>query len=100
MVTREELNRVVRAGDRVVAGGGNRCCHEQAVGALWVADEDGERWRAVPLPDGQTASISDLAAVGDAVHVVGTVGFNRDLVAPGELETTHARPIRSARTRC
>jgi len=76
----DELNRVRLADDRLVAGGGNRCCYDQPVGGLWVADVDGEKWRHVVLPEGKTVSISDLAVAGAAVHVMGDVDLNRELV--------------------
>lgn len=72
----DELNRLRVAGDRLVAGGGNRCCYDQLVGGLWVADLDGEHWRHVTLPEGESVSISDLAVVGDSVHVTGDADIN------------------------
>ncbi|MGH8992216.1 MAG: sialidase family protein, partial [Acidimicrobiia bacterium] len=69
---RDQLDKVVVAGDRLVAGGGNRCCYGQAVSEVWVSDDAGDRWYPVPFPDGKPISISDLAPAGDgAVHVVG-----------------------------
>lgn len=74
----DELSRVKVAGDRLVAGGGNRCCYDQIVRGLWVADLHGDNWRQVMLPGEETVSISDLAVAGDAVHVIGTVDFHTD----------------------
>lgn len=74
---RDELDKVVLAGGRLVAGGGNRCCHGQAVGEVWVSDATGERWRGVPFPDGQLVTISVLAVMGDAVHILGGLGEER-----------------------
>lgn len=71
----DELNKVVRAGDRLVAVGGNRCCYDQAVGEVRVSDT-GDRWRPVPVPE--SASITGLAASGDAVHVVGAVDMTNE----------------------
>ena len=72
---RDQLDRVIVVGDRLVAGGGNRCCYDQAVEEVWVSDT-GDRWRSVPLPD--PASLFDLAAAGDAVHVVGSVDMTNE----------------------
>lgn len=66
-----ELNRVTFAGGRFVAGGGNRCCYDQATSALWVSDT-GEDWTAADLPDGESVAIADMSAKDGAVHVVGT----------------------------
>ena len=66
-----ELDKVVFAGDRLVAGGGNRCCHGNAVGEVWVADTTGERWRPVPFPDGASVTIDELVVTTDAVDIVG-----------------------------
>lgn len=74
-----ELDKVVFAGDRLVAGGGNRCCHGQAVGEVWVADATGERWRPVPFPDGALVTIDELVVTTDAVDIVGGTGdFGED----------------------
>jgi photosystem II stability/assembly factor-like uncharacterized protein len=71
---RDQLDKVVVAGDRVVASGGNRCCYDQSVGGVWVSDAAGERWRYVALPGDESVGIADIAASGHAVHVVGRVG--------------------------
>ena len=73
---RDELNRIVPAGDRVVAGGGNRCCHDQSVSELWVS-ADGKAWRAVTLPEAHTVNIDALGVRGPAVHVIGRPGFGQ-----------------------
>jgi len=69
----DELNRIVPAGDRVVAGGGNRCCADQSVSELWVS-EDGRAWRAVTLPEAQSVNIDAMGVRGAAVHVIGRPG--------------------------
>jgi hypothetical protein len=73
---RDELNRIVSAGGRVVAGGGNRCCHDQSVSELWVS-EDGKAWRAVTLPEAHAVNIDALGVRGAAVHVIGRPGFGQ-----------------------
>jgi hypothetical protein len=72
----DELSRLRVAGNRLVAGGGNRCCYHQSVQGLWVADLDGDHWRHVTLPEGESVSISDLAVAGDSVHVIGDADPN------------------------
>lgn len=71
---RDELNRIVPAGDRVVAGGGNRCCYDQSVSGLWVS-EDGEAWRAVTLPDAQSVNIDAMGVHDSVVHVISRPAF-------------------------
>ena len=73
---RDELNRVVPAGARVVAGGGNRCCYDQSVSGLW-ASEDGEAWRAVTLPEPHTFNIDAMGVRDATVHVIGRPGFGQ-----------------------
>jgi hypothetical protein len=85
MENQDELNRIVPAGDRVVAGGGNRCCADQSVSELWLS-EDGKAWRAVTLPEAQSVNIDALGVRGGAVHVVGRPGGGQE----GE-ETVHWR---------
>lgn len=72
--SRDEVNRIVSAGDRVAAGGGNRCCHDQSVPGLWVS-EDGEAWRAVTLPEAHSVNIDAMGVRDTAVHVIGRPGF-------------------------
>jgi hypothetical protein len=84
-LNQHELNRIVSAGDRVVAGGGNRCCHDQSVSELWVS-EDGKAWRAVTLPEGHAVNIDAMGVRDAAVHVIGRPGGGHE----GE-ETVHWR---------
>jgi hypothetical protein len=92
---RDELNRIVSAGDRVVAGGGNRCCHDQSVSELWVS-EDGKGWRAVTLPEAHAVNIDALGARGSprqrrvGAHFLS--GFRRPDCRPGTLKLRSARP--------
>jgi hypothetical protein len=57
----------------VVAGGGNRCCHDQSVSELWVS-EDGRAWRAVTLPEAHAVNIDAMGVRDAAVHVIGRPG--------------------------
>lgn len=83
---RTQLDRVVFTGERFVAGGGNRCCYDQATPNLWVSD-DGARWTSAMLPAGEAVSVDMLAAREGEAHVVG----RRSLYQEGEPSSAHWR---------
>jgi photosystem II stability/assembly factor-like uncharacterized protein len=74
---RDQLDKVVVAGDRLVATGGNRCCYEQSVAEVWVSDDGARTWQPVAFPD-KPVNVSNLATAHDAVHVMGVVDWMTD----------------------